>query len=140
MGQVPPASVLIGFGDARFSPVSAGNPPGAVCELRKVLARYGQLVETPEYRTSRVCSKPHCRHDTADARLPTRTLHGPPTEQQRARVGKVCRQKRLPVRGVQVRRLALQQLHTVQLGATAAVVPASMLCKPGPVCCCCSLW
>ena len=48
MGPVPSSSVLIGFGDARFSSTSAGNAPAPVRELRKVMAGYGQLVETPE--------------------------------------------------------------------------------------------
>ena len=111
VGPVPRSSVLIGFGDARLGSTSAGNAPAPVRELRKVMARYGQLVETPEFRTSRVCSK--CRHDTADARLPVRTMTGPPTSEQFARFGEACWQRRFPVKGVQVCHLALQQLHIV---------------------------
>lgn len=92
--------VCIGFGDGRFSSTSPGSVPSPVRALRHAFGAHAFLVETPEFRTSKTCSK--CRGTVQNARLPVRTWHGPPTRAEFQRFGVLCWQKRLPVHGVQV--------------------------------------
>ena len=101
---MPREQVLIGFGAARFRSTSTGYEAGPVKEFRRLMGLYGQLIETPEYRTSITCSE--CLAVTADAILPVRKRHGPPTLREWRRFGEVCWQKRMPVKEVQVSTLA----------------------------------
>ena len=113
MGKAKPSSVLIGFGDARFSSSSRGHAPGPVRALRACMARYGHLVETPEFRMSRTCSclvpggggaLAPCHHRLHDALLRPRA--NPPAGHQTSTLGAssgaASGQQRIEVRGVQV--------------------------------------
>ena len=96
---------MSGFGDALFSATSSGSPPASVTGLYTALREHAVVVRIREHRTSITCS--WCLANgqesvLADAMMPRRTWHGPPTLEEFQRHGHACWQTRCPTRGVQV--------------------------------------